>query len=182
MRKTHAASGVDLEFLDVVIFEIAEVVPRRIGGQVGQERVRGTSGWIGLAGKHFTEGLESGLSRMRHPKHGLDLRIVLREVQLEGVGPVVYQHNLLEVLRNQVDHVFLGLTEFQIMRTLWKVLVILGIVVVGYAIGLHIGRQVEPFASHTSDNYHCGVGEVLRIADEFVGIGASRRFGEGPVG
>ena len=53
------------------------------------ERVGGLAGRIHIAGEHLTQCGEAGLAGRRAPQHGLDLRILGQEVELERVGAVV---------------------------------------------------------------------------------------------
>ena len=150
-------------------------------GQVLHERVGGLAGRIHIAGEHLTQCGEAGLAGRRAPQHGLDLRILGQEVELERVGAVVDERHLLEVLGDQVDHVALGLGQLQEVLAILEIFVVLGIVVVGDALRLHVRRQVSAFAADAGDGDDGFVGEVLGVGDQLVGILLGRNLRQGPI-
>ena len=150
-------------------------------GQVLRERVGGLAGRIHIAGEHLTQCGEAGLASRRAPHDGLDLRIVVEEIELERVRAVVDERHLLEVAGDQVDHVTLGLRQLKEALTLLEVIIILGVVLVGDTLRLHVRRQVRALAADTGQHDHGLVREILRVGDQLVGVLLGRHLGQGPI-
>ena len=163
------------------VFELAEVVIGHRLGQILEEGVGGLAGRVGLTGKHLTKGGETGLASRRAPHDGLDLRIVVEEIELERVRAVVDERHLLEVAGDQVDHVTLGLRQLKEALTLLEVVIILGVVLVGDTLRLHVRRQVRALAADTGQHDHGLVREILRVGDQLVGVLLGRHLGQGPI-
>ena len=165
----------------VGVFELAEVVVRHRLGEILQEGVGSLAGRVGIAGKHVTECGEAGLACRRAPHDGFDLRIVVQEVELEGVGAVVDERDLVEVLGDQVEHIALGLAQLQEAFAVLEVLVILGVVLIGDAFGLHVHRKVSALATDAGEHYNSLIGEALGIGDQGIGILVGRNLRQGPI-
>ena len=167
--------------IHVGVFELAEVVVGHRLGEILQEGVGGLAGRVGFAREHVTKRGEAGLARRRAPHHRLDLRIVVQEVELEGVGAVVHERDLAEVFGDQIKHVALGLAQLQEALAVLEVLVILGVVLVGNAFGLHVHRQVGTFAANAGEHHNGLIREALRIGDQGIGILVGRNLRQGPI-
>ena len=92
---------------------------------------------------------------MTAPDNALDLGVLIDEAQLEGVGSVVNQHNVVEVGADEVDHVALSLAQGEVMLAVLEVLILGG--VVGVVDGAHIGGQVSKLTANAADDDHRSV-------------------------
>ena len=150
-------------------------------GQILNERVGSLAGRVGFAREHVTEYGEAGLACRRAPQHGLDLRVVAQEVELESICTVIDERDLVEVLGDQVNHVALSLAQLQEVLTILEVIIILGVVLVGNGFGLHVGRQISTFATDTGDHHNSLIGEALGVRNQRIGILAGRNLRQGPI-
>ena len=174
----QAGSGVT-NGIRIGVGESADVVEVRCSGQVVDESVGRVAGGVDLTGNNLAQGVEAGLAGAGAPDNALDLGVLIDEAQLEGVGSVVNQHNVVEVGADEVDHVALSLAQGEVMLAVLEVLVLGG--VVGVVDGAHIGGQVSKLTANAADDDHRSVRERLGVVDQLLGVAGGGGFGQGPV-
>ena len=174
----RAGSGVT-KGIRIGVSKVADVVEGRSCGQVIDESVGRVAGGVDLTGNNLAQSVEAGLAGAGAPDNALDLGVLIDEAQLEGVGTIVNQHNVVEVGADEVDHVALSLAQGEVMLAVLEVLVLGG--VVGVVDGAHIGGQVRTLAANTADDDHCSVRERLGVVDQLLGVAGGGGLGQGPV-
>ena len=61
------------------------------------------------------------------PYNGLDLLILLSKSELECIGAVIDDHDFIKVCTDKSDHVFLGLSQLQIVLACLEIVVFIGV-------------------------------------------------------
>ena len=164
----------------VGIVGLLGVVVVRSGIDVVHEGVVGLARGVHGAGEDLAQRGEAHVAGAGSPHEGLDLRELLDEAELEGIGAVVDHDDVVEVGADELDHVALGLGELQIVVAGLPVVVCLGVVLEG---GLaHILRDIGvTLAGEAADHDDGGVGVILGSVDELIGVVGSRRLRKVPV-
>ena len=170
--------GIGLELVHVGVVEVAKVVCGGGLGQVVHKGIDGAAGGVHIAAEDGAQSVETALTGACAPDNALDLAVILDPAQLHGVGAVVDHNDLIKVLADQIDHVFLGLGQLQVVFAGLKVVVAVACIVGDLR---HIGGQVGTLAAHAGDDYHGGIRESLGVVHHLVGVLCSLRLRQGPV-
>ena len=197
----HTCIGVELG--SVGVLEVAEVVPPRRSGQVGDIGICGAAGGVDLTGDHAAKALKAGLAGAGAEQNALDLGVILDPAHLECVCAVVDDDDVVEVGSDQIDQLFLAVGQLQeVVACIPVVALVQGVVIRAVVVASaalraavvchtadpaavhdssHIGGKVCALAADAGDDHHGGVRVFLGVCHHLVGVQADVRLGQGPV-
>ena len=185
------AHGDNSVLVHVAVGVVAKVVCPGSGEQVIDIGVNELAGGVDLASNDLAQSGETGLAGTGTPDGALDLVILLDEAQLERVGCVINNDDVVKVLADQLDQLFLTVGQVQVAVALIPVIALVQGVVIGhgsYSIAHfaidqahHIIRNVSAFAANTGDDDHSGVGELLGVGHHLIGVQRDVGLRQSPV-
>ena len=182
-----------LEFVHVGVVEVAEVVPPGSRLEVIDQCVDCPGRRVDLTGYDFAQGGHADMSAGSCPDETLDLRVFFDKTELESVGTVVNDNDVLKVPAHQRDHLLLAVVEHQIVIAGVPVAALVeGIVIGCRSVGcavlicavddrLHVSGKVCALSAGTGDHDHGCTRERLRVRDHVVCVFADIRLGQRPV-
>ena len=133
------------------------------------------------------------MSAGRRPNEAFDLRVLIDKAELERIGSVVDDKDLVKTLTHKVYHLLLTVVELQVMVARVPVVArVQGVVVGSGPVGrpiligavddpLHVDRKVRAFAAGTGDHDHGGIRESLCVRNERLRVQADIGLRKCPV-
>ena len=161
-----------LEVVNVVVSEVAEVVPGRGSGQVTDKCVSGAAGRIDRTCHDLAQSGETGIAGTRAEQNSTDLLIIVDPAKLHRVVGVDDDNDLVELGADLIKHLFLGDGELKIVLACLEVIVgtVVGVDSIGVAVAvrtngyfagdvvgaldnsIHIGRKVSTLTAASADD------------------------------
>ena len=114
------------------------------------------------------------------PYNRLDLLILLSKAELECISAVIDDHDFVKVCTDKGNHIFLGLSQLQIVLACLEIVVFIGVLRIR-SLGHILRNVVVAFTRHSgNDNDRC-VRVCLRAVDQFARVVLCRGLRQIPV-